>query len=187
MAMVFGDEGVTFQNYQGNRHTAEEFIEVFTREGKVIIANEQPYQAHDVSDHVMGWIGIPPALTLPLREGLTGHLDKLNTVSSSDSPNLVSRLMVKAAMQTCEELTPKLMRLVGQSKDLNASLRKEAALQIIDLAELFLAPELTYFPLAVRGKSVPALSDSGVPRDIAEIILNRYERADEAGREMAAA
>jgi hypothetical protein len=62
---------VEFVEYDGDEYTVDEFLEAFINRSQVLIAGEQPYQAHDLSDHLLGWIGLDASI-ISLLQGRIG-------------------------------------------------------------------------------------------------------------------
>lgn len=76
MDKVFGNDGsARFQVYPGAEFPADEFVKTLVKDGKILVARDAPFSAHDMSDHALGWLAIPPFLFQAIREAATEHQD----------------------------------------------------------------------------------------------------------------
>ncbi|GEM_PF-5836156 len=66
-------KGITFEEFRGGEYSLEDFMTYFVEEGKVLMASDQPYQIHDMSNHLLGWIGMDPQLIDFMRAGLDDY------------------------------------------------------------------------------------------------------------------
>ena len=77
MTEAFGEEGqLEFVPYEGGHYSAEEFMKSFI-ENRIPIATEHPDDIHDLSDHVIGWIGIDPMFVRTFQSRVAVYLERL--------------------------------------------------------------------------------------------------------------
>jgi len=84
---AFEEEGqFEFVPFAGGQYTAEEFMRSFVA-GKVPISIQHPYDLHDLSDHVIGWIGLAPDFVRTFQARIGVYLERLEAEHEVE-PNL---------------------------------------------------------------------------------------------------
>jgi hypothetical protein len=75
-----------FVPFEGGEYTAEEFMQSFV-EGRVLISTQPPYNLHDLSDHVVGWVGLSPDFVRIFQSRIGVYLERLEAEYAIE-PNL---------------------------------------------------------------------------------------------------
>jgi hypothetical protein len=208
MADVFGDDQVLkFVAYDGGDYGVTEFMEPFAEDGEVLIGAEQPFEVHDLSDHALGWIGLSRGVAEGLRRATHLYLRRNDAerqlieelpphtwggehpAKDEKVRNLFnpSMLILTQMLRAFDLQTDRLAEVAFYKERHDTAFDSAAGRSRRDisgtLGHLFSidSPEhLTSFPGGLIGGSLVDMEKE------AAIIYERYRRADEAGREMAA-
>jgi hypothetical protein len=205
---VFGaEQGAEFVSHPGGDYGVTDFMEPFAEEGKVLVASEQPYEIHDLSDHALGWIGLTPSILRSLRASARLYLDRSEAEvrlleelppnnrgrESSWDDERTSKLFNPSSL-VLTEMLGLLDRETGFmaeemfQKEMHDTLRytmiENARMRIGQITDrifdLHSRDMMASWPGGLLGKA-PDFDEAGAA------VYERYRRADEAGREMAAA
>lgn len=184
MDAAFGQAGVRFAPYAGGEYSPLEFMEKFVETGEVLIATEQPYELHDLSDHAFGWAGIPDKLLETLRQRLGAYVSRYHGelelpavpgMANGSDYLFPSGKVLNLAMEQLDRQTSNLFEeaMFGHDSSRVRCVR--------DTLECFFRLQsrepLVSIPQGLLGES---------PRVSGEETLDRYQRADEIGRQMLA-
>ncbi len=176
---AFGDDGsARFESYDGGEFEAMEFVEALAERGTILVADEAPYSAHDLSDHAVGWIGIGPDVVKALSLGSATCLEHLKgqsipgEISPSDvfiqiaalTDNVSGSVGSDAVYNTnAPRVIPELTAIYSHLEQYSVRVIRNA------LIHVGLAPE------HLEGIDFPVASS-------AQVTLDRYERANNYAR-----
>ncbi|MEK7594750.1 MAG: hypothetical protein AAB436_03880 [Patescibacteria group bacterium] len=199
------DERLTLVEYQGGHYTAEEFIRAFVEKGHILMASDMPHQMHDLGDHALGWVGMDPALAAHMREILSHYVARTDAEKALPLPEhekgfddkevkdffVPSSLILTAASHNMDIFSDELSTFVffdeiaqfeyPSNMDKTAIVERMMKRKLLDTGAYF---------AQLRGSRPPDLTLADLSsfslRDSAVVTLDRYQRAHEAGLEMAA-